>query len=133
VLGLDANVLVRFLLGDDRQQALRAKAAIDRAAATGEPMVIGLLTLLETEWVLRTRASLDKAAIVVAFKQLLESRDLAFESEAAVEQAIYHYENGRADFADCLMIAQYRNMGCRSMLTFDVHAPRIPGGELIPA
>lgn len=133
MLGLDTNVLVRFLLSDDRQQALRARAAIDRAATAGEPIIIGLLTLLETEWVLRTRAGFDKPAIIGAFKQLLESRDLVFESEPAVEQAIYHYENGRADFADCLMIAQYRAIGCRSMLTFDTHAARIPGGELIPA
>lgn len=133
MLGLDTNVLVRFLLGDDRQHALRAKAAIERAVAAGEPVVIGILTLLETEWVLRTRAGLDKPDIIGAFKQLLESRDLMFESEAAVEQAIYHYENGKADFADCLMIAQYRATGCRAMLTFDARAARIPGGELVRA
>ena len=133
MLGLDTNVLVRFLLSDDRQQAFRAKAAIDRAVAAGEPIIIGLLTLLETEWVLRTRAHLDKAAIIGVFKQLLESRELMFESESAVEQAIYHYENSKADFADCLMIARYRSMGCRSMLTFDAHAARVPGGELVSA
>lgn len=130
--GLDTNVLVRFLLRDDRNQAARAKAAIDRATTAGEPLLVGLLTLLETEWVLRARAGLGKNEIIGAFKHLLEARELLFESEEAVEQALYHFENSKADFADCLMIAQYQHIGCRTMLTFDTHAARVPGGEMVP-
>jgi len=130
--GLDTNVLVRFLLRDDRNQATRAKAAIDRAIAAGEPLLVGLLTLLETEWVLRARARLSKSDIIGAFKHLLEVRELRFENEDAVEQALYHFENNRADFADCLMIAQYQRIGCHAMLTFDRRAARIPGGEMVP-
>jgi predicted nucleic-acid-binding protein len=133
VRGLDTNVLVRYLLRDDARQAATAKAAIERAIAAGEPLLIGLLALLETEWVLRARAGLDKAAILAAFKRLLEARDVEFENEAAIEQALYDFENGAADFADCLMIAQYRQLGCDTMLTFDARAARVPGGELLGA
>jgi len=133
VRGLDTNVLVRFLLRDDPRQAKAAQDAIARAIAAGEPLVIGLLTTLETEWVLRTRARYGKTAILAVFKQLLETRDVEFENEDVFEQALYDFENGRADFADCLMIAQYRRLGCVAMLTFDIHAARIPGGELLMA
>ncbi|MDE2495369.1 MAG: PIN domain-containing protein, partial [Alphaproteobacteria bacterium] len=83
--GLDTNVLVRFLLKDDARQARLAKAEIDRANAAGETLLVSLLTVLETEWVLRTRAGLEKADIIRTFKQLLEARDLAFDDEAALE------------------------------------------------
>ncbi|HEY5239586.1 MAG TPA: type II toxin-antitoxin system VapC family toxin [Rhizomicrobium sp.] len=131
--GLDTNVLVRFLLRDDPLQASAAKSAIDRAIAAGEPLLIGLLTILETEWVLRARAGLDKLAIVGVFKQLLEARDLLFENEGVLEHALYVFENSNADFADCLMMARYQDLGCAAMLTFDARAAKIPGCELLTA
>ena len=129
--GLDTNVLARYLLRDDERQAQIAKAAIDRALASGEPLVVSLLTLMELEWVLRSRGRFDKAAIIRAIEDLREFRDVAFESEFVVEHALDSFENSNADFADCLMIAQYQRMGCSAMLTFDGDAAKIPGGELL--
>ena len=129
--GLDTNILARHLLRDDRDQTVAVDALLKRAAAAGELLVVGLLTLMETEWVLRSRAGLDKRRILDAFEQLLEVRDIAFESELVVEQALDWFENGKADFADCLMIAQYQHTGCDTMLTFDAEAAKIPGGELL--
>jgi predicted nucleic-acid-binding protein len=48
-----------------------------------------------------------------------------------VEEAIFSYENSRADFAECVMLAQYRRMGCTAMLTFDARAARVSGAELL--
>jgi predicted nucleic-acid-binding protein len=131
--GLDTNVLIRMLVSDDLKQTRAVRKAVENAAARGEPLVVGLLTLMETEWVLRSRAGLDKASIVRAFELLLKSNDLLFENEAAVEQALYWFENSKADFTDCLMIARYVSLGCDSMLTFDADAAKIPGGELLKA
>ena len=129
--GLDTNVLIRYLLRDDLRQAKAAKRAIEQAIAAGEPLVISLLVVLETEWVLRGRVRLDKTAILGVFRQLLESREIQFENEDVIEQALYDFENSTADFADCLMVAQYRRLGCTTMLTFDVKAARVAGGELL--
>jgi predicted nucleic-acid-binding protein len=131
--GLDTNVLVRVLLRDDRAQARVAQATIDSALDAGEPLVVSLLTILETEWVLRTRGSLGKREIVHAFKSLLEARDLWIENEDVLEQALHAFENSHADFADCLMLARYLRIGCRSMLTFDYRAAKLPGAELLRA
>lgn len=125
--GLDTNVLVRFLLKDDQVQAKAAEEAI----ASGEPIRVSLLTILETEWVLRSAAGLDKHTIIRTFKALLETRELEFESEAILEQALYDFENFAADFADCLMLATYRATGCSAMLTFDAKAARLPGATLL--
>jgi predicted nucleic-acid-binding protein len=131
--GLDTNVLVRVLLRDDRRQARAAEAAIDRALAAGEPLLVSLLTILETEWVLRTRGGLDKAAIIRTFKSLLEARDLSMEDEDVLEQALYTFEDGSADFADCLILARYLRSGCASMLTFDFRAAKLAGAEQLHA
>ena len=129
--GLDTNVLVRFLLADDRRQFAAAKAAIAHAINAGEPLVVSLLVILETEWVLRSNAGLNKAELLGIFKHLLESGDLTFESEEVIEHALALFENSNADFAECLMMAHYQRLGCRSMLTFDMKASRVPGAELL--
>jgi len=117
MVGLDTNVLVRFLLRDDQKQAEQAQKAIEDALADGEPVVVSLLTMLESEWVLRSCAAIGKKTVISAFRKLLESRDLRIEQEEVLEEALYHYENNTVDFADCLMASRYTRLGCSAMLT----------------
>ena len=130
--GLDTNVLVRFLLKDDPDQAECAKKIIDDALIEGEPVAVALLAILETEWVLRSCAKLGKKSIITTFRMLLESRDLRIEHEESLEEALYLYENNSADFADCLMATRYKRSGCTAMLTFDRKAATLPGVLLLP-
>jgi len=129
--GLDTNVLVRFLVLDDEQQTAAAQAAMEKAAAAAQPLVVSLLSILETEWVLRSRYRFCKETVVRTFKALLETRDLLIDDEGVLEQALYLYENSSADFADCLMISRYGRIGCAAMLTFDTRAAQVPGGQLL--
>ena len=131
MVGLDTNVLVRFLLRDDQKQAEQAQKAIEDALADGEPVVVSLLTMLETEWVLRSCAAIGKKTVISAFRKLLESRDLRIEQEEVLEEALYHYENNTVDFADCLMASRYTRLGCSAMLTFDKKAANVPGITLL--
>jgi predicted nucleic-acid-binding protein len=131
--GLDTNVLIRYLLRDDPVQAEQAKAAIESAVQSGEPVVISLLTMLESEWVLRTCASLDKRAVISTFRMLLETRDIRIEQEETLEEALYLYDNNNTDFADCIMAARYARLGCSAMLTFDKKAAQLPGVVRLPA
>jgi predicted nucleic-acid-binding protein len=131
--GLDTNVLVRFLLQDDPRQTEFATKAIQRAVDDEEPLVVSLLTVLETEWVLRSCGHFDKATIIVTFRQLLEAGDLLVENEEVVEAALHYFENSNVEFADCLMVARYQRMGCNAMLTFDIKAAKLPGAELLTA
>ncbi len=124
--GLDTHVLVRYVLADDPVQTPVAQATVQQAAASGEPVLVSLLTILETEWVLRSAAKVEKTALIGVFKNLLECGDILFENENALEQALSYYEDGLADFADCLMAARYQQLGCSTMLTFDAKASRLP-------
>ena len=67
MLGVDTNVLVRYLTRDDQPQYEKARRMIDREVAKGEPVLVSLLVLLETEWVLRSRYEMAKADIITAF------------------------------------------------------------------
>jgi predicted nucleic-acid-binding protein len=127
MLGVDTNVIVRYLTRDDQQQYERARRLIDREVTKGEPVLVGLLVLLETEWVLRSRYEIAKPDIVSAFSALLDTADLAFEDEPSVETAIYFWRDSAADFADCLIEARHRKLGCRATATFDGRALKLAG------
>jgi predicted nucleic-acid-binding protein len=127
MLGVDTNVLVRYLTRDDQPQYEKARRMIDREVTKGEPLLVSLLVLLETEWVLRSRYEMAKADIVTAFSALLDTADLTFEDEPSVETAVYSWKDSAADFADCLIEARNRRLGCRATATFDVRALKLAG------
>jgi len=127
VLGLDTNVLVRYLVRDDQLQFEKARRLIKRESDKGEPVLVNLLVLLETEWVLRSRYELSKAEILSAFSTLLDVADLAFEDEPSVEHALYSWRDSAADFADCLIEARNRQLGCDATATFDAKALKLAG------
>jgi predicted nucleic-acid-binding protein len=85
------------------------------------------LVLLETEWVLRSRYGLPKSDILATFSGLLDSVELYFEDEHAIEEALFTWKDSSADFADCLIGARHRALGCRATASFDAKALKLPG------
>jgi predicted nucleic-acid-binding protein len=127
MLGIDTNVLVRYLVRDDQSQYERARRLIRREVNAGEPVPVSLLVLLEMEWVLRSRYELAKPDIVAVLSSLLQTVELAFEDEPSVEHAIYSWKNSLAEFADCLIDARNRRLGCRATATFARKALKLAG------
>jgi predicted nucleic-acid-binding protein len=127
VLGIDTKVLVRLLIEDDAEQTRRAQRLVLRAAERGETVVVPLLVMIETEWVLRSRYGLHKDAVHRSLRSLLETRELEFEDEAAVEEALFNFLEGPCGFADCLIAARNRRLGCTATATFGTKAARTPG------
>ena len=127
MLGLDTNVLVRYLVRDDEIQFEKARKLIKREVAAGRRVFINQLVLLETEWVLRSRYSLPKSLIIEAISGLLDATDVRFEDEPAVEEAVFIWKDTTADFADCLIGARNRRLGCRATASFDSKASKLPG------
>jgi predicted nucleic-acid-binding protein len=127
MLGLDTNVLVRYLVRDDQPQFEKARKLIKRESDRSTPVLVSLLVLLETEWVLRSRYELSKSEILAAFSALLDAADLTFEDEPSVEQALYTWNESAADFTDCLIEARNRRLGCAATATFDARAMKLAG------
>ena len=126
MLGIDTNVLVRFLVRDDEGQFERARRLIKREIGAEEEVLVSLLVLVETEWVLRSRYSVKKSEIVQAISGLLDATEVQFEDEPAVEEALFTWKDGTADFADCLIGAHHHRLGCRTTATFDAKAAKLP-------
>ena len=98
MIGLDTNVLIRYLVRDDQHQYEKATRLLRRAVEAGEPIMVSLLTLLEMEWALRSRYALSKEDIAAAISSLLDAAELMFEDEPSVEEAM-HLCFREADFS----------------------------------
>jgi predicted nucleic-acid-binding protein len=127
MLGLDTNVLVRFLVRDDERQFAAACALINPEGGDAEEILVSLMALVETEWVLRSRYGMPKEEIIETISALLGTEGMWLEDESAVEEAIFNWKNGTANFADCLTGSRNRRLGCRATATFDAKAARLPG------
>jgi predicted nucleic-acid-binding protein len=127
MIGLDTNVLVRFLVRDDEEQFEHACGLIRSEARREEFVCVSLLVLLETEWVLRSRYKLGKEEILGVFSELLSAGDIRFEDEPAIAQALFMWKDSSAQLADCLIGARHWALGCRSTATFDQGALKLPG------
>lgn len=127
MIGIDTNVLVRFLVQDDEAQFEKARRLIKREVAAGRKVFVNQLVLLETEWVLRSRYAVAKVQIIETISGLLDSAEIQFEDEPSIEEALFFWKDNAADFADCLIGAKNRRLGCRATATFDVKASKLPG------
>jgi len=127
MLGIDTNVLVRFLVRDDETQFEKARKLIKYEVAAGRRIFVNQLVLMETEWVLRSRYAVPKSQIIEVISGLLAASDIQFEDEPAIEEALFIWKDTTADFADCLIGAKNRRLGCRATATFDANAAKLPG------
>lgn len=126
MIGIDTNVLVRFLIRDDESQFEKARKLIRREVTAGRRVFVNQLVIMETEWVLRSRYAVPKAQIVETISGLLDSIEIRFEDEPSIEEALFMWKDSSADFADCLIGAKNRRQGCRSTATFDAKASQLP-------
>lgn len=127
MLGVDTNVVVRLVVADDAAQTRRARSLVEQTISRDEPVLNSLLVLLESEWVLRNRYGFSRDAIMDIFRTLLQARELSFEDEPALEEALFRWKDSACGFSDCLIAAHNRQLGCRATATFDNKAARLPG------
>ncbi len=133
MLGLDTNVLIRFLLRDDEAGYRVVSDLIVSTLASGQRLMISIPVLLECEWVLRSVYRMDKKNVALAFDGLLGRHDVHFPDESVVEAALHSWKNSTADFADCLIVAHYLENGCSEVASFDRKAGKLPGTVLLHA
>jgi len=131
VIGLDTNIIIRYLTQDDPEQARAVNALFETILTPQTPGLITLITLVEVVWVLESCYEQPKAAIEAVIHGLLTTRKLQVENAAAVYLALESFSHGTADFSDALIVASARQMGCESIVTFDRKAQSV-GMTLLP-
>lgn len=132
MIGLDTNVLVRFLVQDDPDQA-GAATALFGGLTEAEPGYICREVLVELVWVLERAYGLGRADIVRALDGLLEARELVIEAADRVVLAADRYRKGGPGFADQMIALAGQGAGCRETVSFDRKAAGVPGMRLIGA
>jgi len=121
VIGLDTNVLVRYITQDDKKQAAIATQWIE-SCSVGTPGWISVIVLCETVWVLSRAYGYDKATIQSVLQRIFLACELAVEQQEQAWGALRDYAQGNADFSDYLIIHMNRYAGCEYTITFDKNA-----------
>ncbi len=123
---LDTNVLVRWLVDDDQEQAAVVRGLLESAIRNQESLFIPITVLVELEWVLRARYRFSRSLIESTLVALLEARELSIQSEGSVECALQFCRQSSADVADCLHVGLCAMEGQGPLLTFDREAGKLP-------
>lgn len=125
MIGIDTNVLVRYIAQDHPAQSRKATALIERECSEAEPGFVGLVVLAELVWVAQSCYSASREEQRQIVRRILETRQLAVQDAEAVWQALRLFEQSKADFADCLVERTAGAAGCVRTVTFDKAAATI--------
>lgn len=126
MIGIDTNVLVRYLAQDDPVQSVEATRFIE-SLTTHEPGFISVVAMAKTAWVLDRAYGLTTREIAAAIEHVLQAEVLIVESEQEVFTSMIVLKEGRSSFADALIGALGAKAGCSHTVTFDRKASRISG------
>lgn len=119
MIGLDTNVLVRYLTQDDAKQFQEASALLLGLEKQQRSAYLSTVTLCETVWVLARAYKIDRAEVVGMFEKLLDTSLFVIEDKDNVREAVDLYRAGKGDFADYLVGVRSRNAGSMTVATFD--------------
>jgi predicted nucleic-acid-binding protein len=130
MIGLDTNVLVRYLTHDDPAQTALANKVMDSLTPEA-PGFLSTAVIAEVIWVLESLYGFSKLETIQTLDTLLRSKELIVERAEIVGQALANFKTSRSDFADCLIERTGHAAGCRHTVTFDRWAANAAGMKLL--
>ena len=131
MVGVDTNVLVRYLAQDDPKQSAVATRFIEGRLSAENPGFVSTVTLCEIAWVLAESYAADRKRIRDTVEGLLATKQLVIEQAELVWKALRAWEGVPADFSDALIGQLAIAHGSEKTVTFDRTAARLPGFELL--
>jgi len=131
MIGLDTNILVRYLTQDDPLQSAKASEILERRLTLRNPGYVSVIAMVETVWVLDRAYGLTAQEIAAAVERMLQVEVLVIESEQEVFSAMVALKQGHGSFADALIAGLGTRAGCTRTLTFDRKATRLAGFQLV--
>jgi predicted nucleic-acid-binding protein len=130
MIGLDTNILVRYLTQDDPVQSPKATEIIERRLTEENPGFVSVVAMVETVWVLDRAYRLATHEIAAAVERMLQADVLVVENEQEIFTALIAIKEGQGSFADAVIAALGGRAGCSCTLTFDQKALRLSGFKL---
>lgn len=126
MIGIDTNILVRFLTKDDAIQTRLAEHFLQTTCTRDNPGYINSAVLIEVIWVLTRQYAATKESLISLLEQLLNIEQLEVANRDSVKEALLLFRSSKADFADCLILTLNFNAGCEVSYTFDKLASKLP-------
>lgn len=130
MIGLDTNVLVRYIAQDDAQQSSKATRLIE-SLTVDTPGFVTIVSVVELAWVLSGCYGSTKRELCEVLETLLRTKEIVVERADTVWKAIRLLREGKADFADCVIERSSDDAGCSHTATFDRDAAKTCGMKLI--
>ena len=131
MIGLDTNVLIRYLVQDDIRQSKTATSFIEKRCTEEQPCCVGHITLCELAWVLESNYDQTREQIADIIEQLLQIKQLEMIDSDVVWKALADYRASNADFPDHLMARVNEYHGCDHTVTFDRKAGKQPAFKVL--
>ncbi len=131
MIGIDTNVLVRYIVHDDQKQAQAAAQLIERTCNLENPGFINHIVLCELGWVLESNYHLGRGQISAIIEQLLQTSQLEIMEPDALWRTLDDYKTSTADFADHLIARTNQSRGCDTTVTLDKKAALSPTFQLL--
>ncbi len=131
MIGLDTNVLVRYIVQDDPEQAQAATQLIEGRCTTQSQGYVSVPVLIELVWVLSGHYNYSKPVVVSVVRQVLRTAEFTVEDHDLINIAVYQFEAGNADFADYVIARRNYAHGCETTYTFDREAGQEEYFELV--
>ena len=125
MIGIDTNVLVRYLAQDDAAQSRRATSFIEKECDEAAPGFVGLVALVEVVWVSESCYGAAREEVADIVRRILSIRQLVVQDAETAWKALRLFEASKADFADCLVASSATAAGCNSVVTFDKRASMV--------
>lgn len=131
MIGIDTNVLVRFLVDDDLAQNEVARAFMAERTME-DPAYLSAIAVAETVWVLNRRLNYPMPDIVEMLRALLSADSLIIENMEELDALINGEDEPKGDLADHIIVWSCARAGCSRVVTSDRRAAKsVPGMELL--
>jgi len=128
--GIDTNILVRFLVGDDELQAKKVYTLFKNVESNRKELFVPLLVILELIWVLESVYEIERKDIIGSISELLLMPILKFEHQSALQKFTQTAPKNRYDLSDLIIAHSAREQGCETVITFDRKASKYSLFEL---
>jgi predicted nucleic-acid-binding protein len=130
VIGLDTNILIRYIVRDDALHAQNATDLIESMCTADDPGFVNLVVLCEISWVLARGYRYDRKTVADVIRNILTSVELEVEESETAWRALSSFERDKADFADYIIGAHNRTKHAAPTYTFDRRAVDHPDFRL---
>ncbi len=130
MIAVDTNVLVRYLVRDNAEQAEAARRLLESLTA-GRPGYVCREVTVELSWVLERAYGYSRARIATILEELVTTDGLVVEAADDVARAAFRYRAGGSGFSDLMILAAAKRSGTHPLYTFDQEAARLEGVSLL--